>query len=245
MQDETSDALLASTTSPPPPQQGMGSRDARRHGFSAHDEPTPDCSGYKGIGERCESQCQSEDTARRSREQQKMSAEHQAAADEGMEHSASHHLCKTCDAIFQSRNALMKHVKNRKHHERKGEPGQGAKKRRRERRESKQRAAALALRVALPAAAEMPPPSSGASKGMRAESPMALAGATLGVRSPEHPWGDWDPMDNPAISHGYTSRAGYEAAKRAEHPAADRVQQPRLADREGELPDYSDVASDG
>ena len=32
-------------------------------------------------------------------------------------------------------------------------------------------------------------------------------------------WGDWDPLDNPAISHGYSSRAKYEEARQAEHLA--------------------------
>ena len=28
-------------------------------------------------------------------------------------------------------------------------------------------------------------------------------------------WGDWDPKDNPATSHGFSSRAAYEAACKA------------------------------
>ena len=32
-------------------------------------------------------------------------------------------------------------------------------------------------------------------------------------------WGDWDPLDNPAVSHGYGSRVEYEDARRAERAA--------------------------
>jgi len=30
-------------------------------------------------------------------------------------------------------------------------------------------------------------------------------------------WGDWDPIDNPAVSHGFSSRAEYQAACDAQH----------------------------
>ena len=45
----------------------------------------------------------------------------------------------------------------------------------------------------------------------------------------ESQWGDWDPLDNPAVSHGFTSRAEYEAAMRTAtdaNPADDMEMDP-------------------
>ena len=122
------------------------------------------------------------------------------------------------------------------HHERKGLPGQGAKERRRNQRAATQRVAQLAT------TAEMPPSSEEVEQSADAQMVQEEAGPSEPTPHLEQqsPWGDWDPLDNPAISHGYTSRAGYEAARRAEQLAADRAMQSQAE----ELPDYSDVASD-
>lgn len=40
-------------------------------------------------------------------------------------------------------------------------------------------------------------------------------------------WGDWDPTDNPAVSHGYSSRAAYEA-DRARSPAVMAPEHPEV-----------------
>ena len=218
----------------------MGSDDATAssHGFSAHSEAPPDRSGFEDIEDRYQPQHRSEISSRPSFERQKLTAE-QAAANGDMQNSASLRICRTCNASFHSRNALMRHVTDRKHHERKGVQGQGAKKRRRDRREPKQRADAR-----VPAAAM--PPNSEASREPPAEAPAAPIEGVRAEPSSEHPnvWGDWDPLDNPAISHGYSSRAGYEAARRAEQLAVDRVTQSRSIRPWEELPDYSDVTSD-
>ena len=159
MQDEASGATPANAPSPPPPPQGMGSDDATAssHGFSAHSEAPPDRSGFEDIEDRYQPQHRSEISSRPSFERQKLTAE-QAAANGDMQNSASLRICRTCNASFHSRNALMRHVTDRKHHERKGVQGQGAKKRRRDRREPKQRADRREREARSSAAAPPPQP---------------------------------------------------------------------------------------
>ena len=136
MQDEASDAVLATSNITAAAATNVGGGDVTGPDRPARVEAPPgrsDCGGITGgIGPRA----QSETSQRRSPKRQKLTAEH-TAADGDLQQSASLHTCKTCSASFDSRNTLMKHIASRKHQERKGMPSQGAKDRRRDRRASK------------------------------------------------------------------------------------------------------------
>ena len=240
MQDEGSEAALVDTNTTATAATNVGSGDASSPGFSARAEALPGRGDRESLSHTIVPRARHETGRGRGPKRQKKLTAGQTAANGDVQQAASLHTCKTCGANFNARNALMKHVSSLEHQEWKGMPGRGAKQRRRNRRAAKQRVAALAP------AAEMPPSSEAGEQ----EAGDQMVQAEAAPDEPTAPveqrslWGDWDPLDNPAISHGYTTRAGYEAARRAEQLAMDRTVQSQSLDG-AELPDYSDVASDG